>query len=111
MKKQMVCPICQAVNDVEDAAVGCYVLCRNCPHRFYVPVPPLGEKWSDESTPVANVIPDYKAWEQRFNTREQGMEALVKELRGQRTIMLGVVAVQFFVGLMVLGMLVLLMKQ
>lgn len=111
MTKVMNCPICQAANDVEDAAVGCYVLCRNCPHRFYVPVPPLGEKTPQTPAATPNVVPDYKAWEQRFNTREQGMEALVKELRGQRTIMLGVVAVQFFVGLMVLGMLVLLMKQ
>jgi hypothetical protein len=105
MKKQMVCPNCQAVNDVEDAAVGCYVLCRNCPHRFYVPVPPLGEGLADEPPPP-NVVPDYKAWEQRWTSRAQDIEALAAEMRWQRTILLALFAAQVVTGLMVLVLLV-----
>lgn len=105
MKKQMVCPICQAVNDVEDAAVGCYVLCRNCPHRFYVPVPPLGEGLKDEPPPPPNVVPDYKAWEQRWTSRAQGIEALAAEMRWQRMILLALLAAQVVIGLLVLSLL------
>jgi transcription elongation factor Elf1 len=105
MTKQMVCPICQTVNVVDESSVGCYVLCRNCPHRFYVPVPPLGEKWSDESTPVANVVPDYKAWEKQMTSRAEGIEALAAELRWHRMLLLLLLAAQGVIGLMTLFLL------
>jgi len=105
MVKHLVCPICQTVNDVDASAVGCYVLCRNCPHRFYVPVPPLGEDLRDEPQAPPSVVPDYKAWEQRLLSRAKGIEDVAFELSRQRVLVFVLLAMQVATGLMVLWLL------
>jgi hypothetical protein len=44
MSQRIDCPICHAVNTLDDSTVGCYVACQNCQTRFYVTVPPPGEE-------------------------------------------------------------------
>jgi transcription elongation factor Elf1 len=99
--KRMLCPICGAANDVEISAVGCYVLCKNCPHRFYVPVPKLGEEMGDEPQPVPNAIPDYKAWDARQTNQDKSIEMLAVSLRWQQTMMLVLLASQAITALIV----------
>ncbi len=101
MKKTMMCPICRAANEVDESSVGCYVLCHNCPHRFYVPVPALGESFSDEPAPSPNVIPDYKAWDKKISSRDETIALLAGELRWQRSALLGLLAAQVLIGILV----------
>jgi len=105
MNKRLICPICQAVNEVEDSAVGCYVLCHNCPHRFYVPVPPLGEDLRDELQPAPSVIPDYKSWERRFTARETGLDILTGVVRRQTSILFAILIAQIATALLVVWLL------
>lgn len=105
MRKRLICPICQTVNEVEDTAVGCYVACHGCPHRFYVPVPPLGEALRDELQPGPSVIPDFQAWERRFDARQNGIDALSGAVRRLTPVLVGILILQVVTALLVLWLL------
>lgn len=103
MPRTVVCPICHSTNEMEDSSVGCYVLCRHCPHRFYVEAPTLDGRMPDsEPNPTPNVVPDYQAFERLLRAHDQGARGVVEMLRTQQQFLLWLIALQAVTGLLVL---------
>jgi hypothetical protein len=103
MPRTVICPICRSTNEMEDSSVGCYVLCRNCPHRFYVEAPTLdGGMPPDESAPSPNVVPDYQAFERLLRAQDQGSRGVTDMLKSQQQLLLWLIALQAATGLLVL---------
>jgi hypothetical protein len=91
MSKSMVCPICKSLNEIDESSIGCYVPCNHCPHRFYVPVPPLGDEARQPTHAMPSVIPDYKAFEKEG---EERADELLEALHTQRTILWWLIVAQ-----------------
>jgi hypothetical protein len=88
---------------MEDSSVGCYVLCRHCPHRFYVEAPTLeGGMPPEESRALPNVVPDYQAFERLLRAHDQGARGVVDTLKTQQQLLLWLIVLQAATGLLVL---------